>query len=122
MTRNNLIEGEEVFEPTSESETETLSVLEDLEELRVLDHLIEKNQEGKKALAEALLGLGFSSASVERILHVEYFDERPALEKPMPIHEQADFVKKRKRVKPPNPLTPMAPFLEKAWLKIKEES
>ncbi len=87
-----MIKGQEVFEPVSDADSAHVGVPAGVEELRALDHLLKRNREGKKALAEALLHLGLSSSAVERILHLESDGERPVSKEATRIHEDIDLV------------------------------
>lgn len=91
MVRINLIKGQEIFVPESEAEPTQVGEPEREEDLRVLDHLLRKNQEGKRELGEALLRLGFSNSEVERILHPEADGEHGGPRESTPAREQSHF-------------------------------
>ena len=95
MVKINLIKGLEFFEPGPEAEPVPAPVLEGEEELGVLDHLLKRNQEGKMALAESLLELGFPASAVDRILGaaIGTGDECSEPNAPAWAGDQDDFLK-----------------------------
>lgn len=121
MIRINLIKGQEIFEPRTDAESAPVTLPEGEDELNTLDHLLKRNKECKKALAEVLRHRGLSSPAVDKILHMEADKERPVPATGIQVHKQIDVTQREKGIQPSNPLVPMAPFLENAWLRMTEK-
>ena len=121
MVRINLIKGQEIYEPRTDAEPAPVTMPESEDELNTLDHLLKRNKECKKTLAEMLRHQGFSSPAVERILHMEGDKKSPVRKARIVVQEQIDLSRNGRGIQPSNPLVPMAPFLEQAWLKMIEE-